>query len=806
MLRYSKRFDFDEKLQHLLRRTRLFKNIRVTKEIYLLAFFSFLFFILIVRLFFLQVINHWYYDTLLNQQQVSETSLQAKRGNIFAYDKANKAIQLTDNISLYNVYVDPKFVWDKEKFITILTPVVYQHLCKIYGMKEVTPLECVQNIEAFTEKQILPVAPQFFYYGSGIISSGYATFDRTWYNTQIAQILTGMTQNIAYGLIKDQLNQDIYIGIKPKNYLGFFANTDFLDELQKLQLNYINIQSKNYVYVIPANISNPTKDGLPLKKLLDKYGYLSTMSGIDNVFVPQENRYVKLISDANPEIAQMVEDLELQYYHTQSPDKIPLLHGLGLEPYTRRYYQYGSFLSNVLGFVDKNGDAFYWLEQYFDNILRGQDGKIVWRASAWIGPVWANDFEMDQEVDGSDIYLTIDVGIQKEIETIIKPYYDSLKADSISVLVYDPNNGQIKASANYPSYDPNDYNNIFQLQPLGPDHGALVDDLSYIEIPVYINTGGEYRPATTAERQDTSLPKYVAQNIYGSQALIDKNISMSYEPGSVFKAFTVATALDTDEIRFYDPYTDPNKVQVGPFWINNADTKNCGWNRNFLHAFVFSCNVGMVRIAQKMGKEVFYNYVNELNFGQMTNIELADEDPWFVESVTSVSDARYFNNSFGQGLLVTPLQLAVWYWALLNGWYYIQPTIVKWIYDKKTDTYHENPKKIIKQIFRPETSDALKTALFDVVDQNAEAKYAKIPWYKLWGKTGTSQISYKGKYMQGIWWTNATFVGVLTIDNPKYVVIIQVRRPRSNIWWWSTAGKIFGDIAKFILNYSLIDK
>ena len=214
----------------------------------------------------------------------------------------------------------------------------------------------------------------------------------------------------------------------------------------------------------------------------------------------------------------------------------------------------------------------------------------------------------------------------------------------------------------------------------------------------------------------------------------------------------------------------------------------------------------MVRIAQKMGKEVFYNYVNELNFGQMTNIELADEDPWFVESVTSVSDARYFNNSFGQGLLVTPLQLAVWYWALLNGWYYIQPTIVKWIYDKKTDTYHENPKKIIKQIFRPETSDALKTALFDVVDQNAEAKYAKIPWYKLWGKTGTSQISYKGKYMQGIWWTNATFVGVLTIDNPKYVVIIQVRRPRSNIWWWSTAGKIFGDIAKFILNYSLIDK
>jgi cell division protein FtsI/penicillin-binding protein 2 len=198
--------------------------------------------------------------------------------------------------------------------------------------------------------------------------------------------------------------------------------------------------------------------------------------------------------------------------------------------------------------------------------------------------------------------------------------------------------------------------------------------------------------------------------------------------------------------------------------------------------------------------------LDELNFGKMTNIELADEDPWYVESVTSVSDARFFNNAFGQWLLVTPLQLAAGYGTLLNGWYYIQPTIVKWIYDKATNTYHENTKKIIQQIFRPETADALKTALFDVVDQNSEAKYAKIPGYRLWGKTWTSQISYKGKYMEGIWWTNATFVGVITIDNPQYVVVIQVRRPRSDVWWWFTAWKIFGDIAKFLLSYSLIEK
>ncbi|MEI8091908.1 MAG: hypothetical protein WCG98_06995 [bacterium] len=88
--------------------------------------------------------------------------------------------------------------------------------------------------------------------------------------------------------------------------------------------------------------------------------------------------------------------------------------------------------------MDKNGVASYGLEQYFDSILRGKDGKIVGRTSAWVGPVGANEFDIADAQDGNDMYLTIDVGIQKEIETIIKPYYDSLKADSISVLVYDP--------------------------------------------------------------------------------------------------------------------------------------------------------------------------------------------------------------------------------------------------------------------------------------------------------------------------------------------------------------------------------
>ena len=744
---------------------------------------------------------------MLNQQHVSETSLKARRWDIFADDKAQKHIQLTDTISLYNLFVDPKFVRDKDTFIDVITPVVYTHFCELYGMKEVGPMDCIKHLEIFTQKSLLPPTPQFFYLGSWRVSSGYDLFDRTGYNQQIQMVLSGFTKAIAYGIIKDELKKDIYVGIKPKNYLGFFENTQFIKDLQDLHLPYIDIQSNNYVYVVPTkSVGSVAKASAPLRKLLDTYWYFSLLPYVDNLFTEQENRYVKIISDANPMIAQTINDLKDKHYKEQSRDKIPLLHGLGIEATSRRYYQYGSFLSNVLWYVDKNGDSFYGVEQYFDSLLRGHDGKIVGRASAWIGPVGANEFNIQDVQDGDDIYLTVDVGIQKEAETVIKQYYDILRADSISVLVLDPNNGQIKASANYPSYNPNEYSSVFEIQPLWPKYAPLLDDLSYIEIPVFIYTGGTYRPAVTSERFDPSIPKYVAKNMYGSQAIVDKNISMAYEPGSVFKAFTVAIGLDTDETRFYDPYTDPNKVQVGQFWIKNADLKACGGDWNFLHAFVYSCNVGMVRIAQKLGKESFYNYVDKFGFGKATNVELANEDPWFVEWVSSVSDARYFNNTFGQGLLVTPLQLAIGYASLVNGWLYLQPTIVKGIMDKKTWVYHEQTRKVLKQIIRPETSDAMKIALFDVVDQNPELKYAKIPGYNLGGKSWTSQISYKGKYKDGVGWTNGSFVGLITKDDPKYIIVVQVRRPRSNIWWGSTAGKILWDISKFILSYSMIEK
>jgi len=131
----------------------------------------------------------------------------------------------------------------------------------------------------------------------------------------------------------------------------------------------------------------------------------------------------------------------------------------------------------------------------------------------------------------------------------------------------------------------------------------------------------------------------------GPQAFVDKNIAFPYEPGSIYKAITLAVGIDSDALSMYDFYNDPGIVQVGPYTIANV-LKECSGDHTYLHALAFSCNVGMVRIAQKVTKYIFYSYVKKLKFGERTGIELAGEDGGSIPDFNTVSDARYFNNNF----------------------------------------------------------------------------------------------------------------------------------------------------------------
>jgi len=790
-----------------LKNNKTLRDFYWTPESYIFLIFLFLFLILFIRLFLVQIINYKKYDDILNRQHMSQSFLKAERWNILAYDKSHNEVKLTENISMYNVFIDPKYIWDKERFIEIFWPVAYTHLCETNGMEKVDKIDCIKNLEIFAKKDLLPKTPEFFYMGSWIVSDGYDTYDRTGYYEQTEAILSGFNTWTAETLVRWALEKRVQMGIKEENYIWFFSNKNFLAELEWLELKYINIKYNNYVYIVPTKITNVSREWAPLKKLLNKYGYLNNYPDFDKNFYQQEYRYIKLLSNVNPVIAQMIKDLKIEHYNETTKDRIPILHGLGLETFVNRYYPYGSFLSNVLWYVDKNWVPFYWIEQYFDDMLRGKDWKIIGRASAWIGGVGANEFEIEDVINGNDVYLTIDIWIQKEVELMAKKRQESLRADSVSILIYNPSKGQVKASINYPSFDPNNYNDVYTLKPLGVDESFIVDNDTYMDVPIYIISWGETKLATTTERTDLELKKYVTRNIFGPQVFVDKNISMAYEPGSIFKAFTMAIGLDTDEIRLYDFYNDPGEVKVGPYTIKNADNKNCMWDKSFMNAFAYSCNIWMVRIVQAVGKNNFYNYLNKLNFGQMTNIELAWEDPGSMDLVTVVSMARFLNNSFGQWLLSTPIQLAAAYGAIVNGGYYVKPTIIAWTYDKQTGKYHENKTQVLRQIFKPETAEEMKEALFMIMETNPDyVNMMRVEWFTLWGKSWTSQISFRGSYMQGLGWTNTSFIWLVTKENPEYVVVVQVRRPRATIWWAQTAGKIFSEVWKFLIWYSFIEK
>jgi cell division protein FtsI/penicillin-binding protein 2 len=290
---------------------------------------------------------------------------------------------------------------------------------------------------------------------------------------------------------------------------------------------------------------------------------------------------------------------------------------------------------------------------------------------------------------------------------------------------------------------------------------------------------------------------------------VDKNISIAFEPWSIFKAFTMAIWLDSDEVRLDDYYQDDWEVQIDIYRIQDADKGACMWYHSLLEALINSCNVWMIRIVQSLGKEIFYNYLTNFWFWNKTWIELAEEKNWSIPNAANVSMAKFFNNSFWQWVTVTQIQLATAYSVLVNWWKYIPPTIVSQIRKKSANndnlTIEEKVPHSTKQILRHEVSDEMRNALFNVVNVNNQYKSARVEWYRLGAKSWTSQIAYKWRYQRWEWWTQATFAGIVSIDDPEYIVLIWVSRPRTSQWWVWTAWKIFGEIATFLIWYSMME-
>jgi len=770
-------------------------HIKLTKYEKLLYFFGFILAILWVRLFYLQVIKSDEYQNLLISQHYNISALEPERWNIFLEDENWNKIQLTENINLYQLYADPYVIWNTEKVSKMLTPILYKHFCVRYKLDKVDKLTCIKNVEKFSWKTLLKKHEN---------KNELLTWDLQNTKLEKEEIDTSyITTWILENTIKEKLSSLIQKSYITKAYIWFFPDDNIIKELKNNQIEWLEIKKHYYVYINLDDIIHKDKTITKLYNILHPVDNKITIKFLERILNKRPKRYVKIVDNINPTWINEIKKLKKETENIKE-NRVPLLHWIWYKKQPFRFYPYWTFLSHVIWYINWK-DWVWGIEWYFNDILKWKEGKIVWMSTPWIWKIASTSFDIQEAENGADIYLTIDYSLQKTVEEIIKKYYYDLRADDISVIIMDPFNWQVKALAGYPNFDPNNWKDIYKIKPLTNQYRYLIEwdfATSYIDIPILIETWWKLKLATFDERFNPKYKKYIFSNLLWPRTFKNQAISSPYEPWSIFKTITEAIAIDTNDISLYDYYTDKWVIKVWPYKIKNV-AKECKGYNTFLHALERSCNVWMVKIVIKIGKDVYYNYLKQLWFWKKTGIELEDEARWKISALEHFSQARFFNNSFWQWILVTPIQMAVAYSTMVNGWYLVKPTIVKKIVKK--DNTIKYSKYIIDKVFSSKVSKDIIYALYSTIYQ-WDLKNLAIPGYTIWWKTWTSQLAFRWKYQKWIGWTIGSFVWIVTKDNLKYVIAVKVSRPRTCQWWLCTAWYIFKDIAKYIIKYKGIEK
>jgi len=424
------------------------------------------------------------------------------------------------------------------------------------------------------------------------------------------------------------------------------------------------------------------------------------------------------------------------------------LPGVFLQAEYSRFYPENESLSQVLGFVDRQGDGKYGVEEYYDGILKGQGGTVKGLKDN-LGRVIKVE-ESDPGKDGSSIVLTIDRSIQYMVEKKLKEGIEKYGAEGGSIVIMDPKTGAILAMASNPSFDPNKFNEI----------------------------SGD-----------------------GQSIFINPATGLAWEPGSIFKPVVVAAALSDKKI---EPDSKPddieggfkNFVTVNGYDIHNSQDKSFGYE-TVTQILENSDNVGMVWIANKLGNETMYNYLKKFGFGIKSGIDVSGEYAGKISPSREWKDVNRATISFGQGVTTTPLQIVDSYAVIANKGKSVKPHLIEKIIDtegteKKVDIEQQD------QVISPE--DAVKTVqmLISVV-QNGHGKKAAVEGYEVAGKTGTAQIPKQGggyEEDQHI----GSFAGFAPVDDPKFVMLVKLNKPKNVEWAESSAAPIFGDIASWLLN------
>jgi cell division protein FtsI/penicillin-binding protein 2 len=283
------------------------------------------------------------------------------------------------------------------------------------------------------------------------------------------------------------------------------------------------------------------------------------------------------------------------------------------------------------------------------------------------------------------------------------------------------------------------------------------------------------------------------QSVFNNPAIFSQ-----YEPGSIFKPITMAIGLDLKLVNPETTYEDTGNVQIGPHTIKNSDLKSNGI-QTMTQVLEKSLNTGVVYVVRLVGPQKFREYAEAFGLGSLTGIELDREAMGDTDSLKKRGEIWSATASFGQGIAVTPIQMLNAFNAIANGGRLMKPYIVREFVESSGAEREVQP-KAIRQVLSERTSTLLRGMLVNVVE-NGHGKRAGVAGYYVAGKTGTAQVSKKdgGGYEKDR--VIGSFIGFAPADNPVFSMLVKVDNPKTVQWAESSAAPVFGEIAKYLLNY-----
>ena len=365
------------------------------------------------------------------------------------------------------------------------------------------------------------------------------------------------------------------------------------------------------------------------------------------------------------------------------------LKGVGFNEKSYRFYTEPSLGGQLFGFLGYDGNdrkGKYGLEGYYDQILAGRAGEIVSEQDVLGNVIALGKNYLREKADGADLILTINRPVQYRACQALKSSLEQHKSQSGSVIVMEPSTGKILAMCSFPDYDPNQYNKV--------------DDPS----------------------------------VYSVKAIND-----AYEPGSIFKAITMAAAIDAGAVTPETTYTDTGAVDYKDYKIRNFNDKVYGLS-TMTNVLEYSINTGVIFAMRQMTAKTFSGYVKNFGFGDFTGIDLFKETTGNISNLSRKGEINTATATFGQGISVTPIQMLTAFSAIINGGKLMKPYVVdKVVIDGRVRQVQPQE---VKQVISPKTSLLLKGMLVSVVE-NGHAKKAQIPGWRVGGKTGTAQVPEK---------------------------------------------------------------